>query len=311
VLLQRIRSHTPGLRVAIIGDSGRVADAVAAMRAQAFDYLEEPISPEALAALIRRARSTPDAGQTALLDSLQTLVPGLVHELRNPLSGILAGSQMLTRLVRGAGTASEYAGIIYAEALRLERLLARLAEFGKLRAHGLQCKATVDLADLLQRVLDAATPACTVRRIQIARLFDPEASVLSGDPGRLAQACAEIVQNAQEAMPEGGSLRVSSRCAPGIDGSGDGWIEVEFHDTGPALTEEVRRRAFEPFFSTRPRALGVGLSLVQAIVSAHGGSARLEPAADAGSRVVLQLPAKRRCGEAPTVDGRESTTNGQ
>jgi signal transduction histidine kinase len=295
----RLLERAPSLRVAVIGARGSVTDAVDAMRAHAFDYLEDPVTPPALAALIRRARQMLDPRQAALLDSLQVLMPGLVHELRNPLSGILAGSQMLARLLAGQGTACEYAEIVREEAQQLQRFLARLAEFGRLGACGLQCVEAVDLPALLCRLLDALRPACTARRIRIVSSFDPRATAMRGDPARLSQACGEILQNAQEAMAEGGTLTVATRwVAEGgvsISGGGPsappgGWIDVEFEDTGPGLTDEARRRACEPFFSTRPRALGIGLTLTQAIARAHGGLLRLAEAEPPGGHVVLRLP---------------------
>jgi signal transduction histidine kinase len=302
-----LRERVPGLLVAVIGVRGNVTAAVAAMRAHAFDYLEEPVKPQALAELIRCARRTLDPQRAALLHSLQVLTPGLVHELRNPLSGILAGSQMVARLLGGQGTASEYAEIIREEAQQLERFLARLAEFGRLRSAGLQCADSVDLPGLVGRLLETASPACKARGIRVVSSFDPRATGLRGDPGRLSQACMEIVQNAQEAMPEGGTLTVSTRLvadnhASGSDGLHadlhDDWIEVEFRDTGPGMSEEVRQHAGEPFFSTRPRALGIGLSLAQAIAHAHGGMLVLGGANRRGGHVLLSLPVTRGAGAA-------------
>lgn len=301
--LRRLREHAPSLRVAVVGGAGNVAAAVEAMRAQAFEYLEEPVGSGALEALIRRARACPDPRQAALLESLQILMPGLVHELRNPLSGVLTGSQMLTRLLQGRGATCDYAGIIQEEAQKLGRFLARLAEFGRLRSGGLQFVDALDLSALLRRLLDAATPACKARRIRIVASLDPQASLLRGDPGRLSQACAELLQNAQDAMPEGGTLSLATRRVaeigettarrqPGPPGSQEGWISVECHDTGPGLTAEAIQRGCEPFFSTRPGALGVGLSLAQAIVCAHGGAIRLGDCSAPGGRATLFLPVR-------------------
>jgi len=291
--LRRLRAQAPTLEVAVIGSQGSVAGAVEAMRAQALDYLEDPVSAGAVERLMRRARSAPEPRQATLLMSLQVLMPGLVHELRNPLSGVLAGSQMLVRLLGGGGTACEYAGIIQEEAQQIERFLARLAEFGRLGARGLQLVDGVDFSGLLDRLLEAAIPACQSRRIRIVSSWDPRASTLCADPDRLTQACAEILQNAQDAMPEGGTVTVVTRGVSGAPGITDGWVEVECRDTGLGLTPEARQRAFEPFFSTRPRALGVGLSLAQAIAWAHGGTIRLEAAGGQGCRAILRIPQGR------------------
>jgi signal transduction histidine kinase len=302
--LRRLRERAPTAAVAAIGALGSVTNAVEAMRAQALDYLEDPVSAEAIARLIGRARSTPEPRQAALLTSLQTLMPGLVHELRNPLSGVLAGSQMLARLLRGGATACEYAEIIQEEAQQIERFLERLGEFGRLGARGVQVAEGVDLPGLLGRLLEVTLPTCRSQGIRIVSSWDPRASAICGDPGRLTQACAEILQNAQDAMPEGGTVTVATRAVPGGTGTADGWVEVEFRDTGSGLTAEARQRAFEPFFSTRSRALGVGLSLAQAIAWAHGGMIRLDDADGQGCRAILRVPRVQGIGGAEPLIGR-------
>ena len=302
--LRRLRERAPTAAVAVIGALGSVASAVEAMRAQALDYLEDPVSAEAIARLIGRARSTPEPRQAAFLTSLQALMPGLVHELRNPLSGVLAGSQMLTRLLGGAGTACEYAAIIEEEAHQIERFLARLAEFGRLGARGVRVAEGVDLPGLLGRLLEVTLPTCRSQGIRMVSSWDPGVSAICGDPGPLTQACAEILQNAQDAMPEGGTVTVTTRSVAGGMGTADGWVEVEFRDTGSGLTPEARRRAFEPFFSTRPRALGVGLSLAQAIAWAHGGIIRLDDADGQGCRAILRVPRVQRTGGSERPIGR-------
>jgi signal transduction histidine kinase len=251
------------------------------------------------------------------LEILQLLIARLVHEFRNPLSGILASSQLLARLVDPSSPAREYAQIVEEEARTLERFLARLAEFGRLRM-GEPCVAgSVDVHALLVQALREIKAECETGRVRQVATFDPRVREVRGEPTRLGRACAEILRNALEAMPDGGTLTISTRLAPADGGqsgkrairqSGEAenpdrigvspdrrsareWIEVEFADTGAGMTEEARQHAFEPFFSTRPRALGIGLSLAQAIACAHEGHLRLGPLTGQGVRVILALPA--------------------
>jgi signal transduction histidine kinase len=299
--LRRLREALPRVRAAVVGPRRDVSAAVTAMRADALDYLETPVEDPALDALLRRVRVTPDPRAAACVETLQAILPGLVHELRNPLSGILAGSQMLSRILRGEGRAPEYAAIIQEEAQQLERFLSRLADLARLRTRPGRSDGRVELPGTLTRVLETAATMCRARRIQMACAFDPSADAICGDADRLTMACGELLRNAQEAMPDGGTLTVSTRRLPPSPGAGEEWIEIEFRDTGTGVSAEARRRAFEPFFSTRPRALGLGLSLVQAIVWALGGTVRLEPARGRGSRSILRFPAVAagRTGIAP------------
>ncbi len=317
-ILGNLRERAPTARAVIVTADPSLESAVEAWRVGAYDYLWEPVDPSAVEALIRRARQECELRQRALLHSLQAVTPGLVHELRNPLSGILAGSQMLASLVGMDQRAQEYVQILREEAQQLQGFLSRLAEFGRLPAGRLAAPGGIDLHGLLGRILNELRPACAARRIQQVSRFDSRVSQVQADATRLGQACAEIAGNALEAMPGGGTLTVTTRLVPevGDPGPGDGdseaglntermqaqsairnlqseipgWVEIAFADTGAGMTDEVRRRAFEPFFSTRPRALGVGLPLAQAILLAHGGIIRLESRARAGTRILLSLP---------------------
>ncbi|HYL82168.1 MAG TPA: ATP-binding protein [Candidatus Acidoferrum sp.] len=262
-----------------------------------------------------------DAPPPDWLDSLQRLAPRLVHEFRNPLSGILGSSQMLARLIDPEGPAREYIQIVEEEARKLEGHLARLAEIGRLRHKRFDAAAPLDLHALLTQTLleiKAACDACGVRQVTA---FGPRVLAVRGDSIQLGRACAEILRNGLEAMPHGGTLRVAACLAGGAAGAAaggpsgapgrlqdpalrpsdpaahgpdrrrTGWVQIEFSDTGAGMTEEVRQQAFEPFFSTRPRALGMGLSLAQAIALAHGGRIRLGCLGGQGLRVILMLPA--------------------
>jgi len=236
-----------------------------------------------------------------ILSSLQRMAPGLVHELRNPLSGILAGSQMLERALPAGAPVREYAEIVHQEAQRLERFLTRIGQFGRLAADGLTLQAGLDLNGLLATVLAEGAPGWREAGIAVVTRLDPALPVVEGDAGRLAQAAREILQNARDAMAGGGTLTVSTRqLAPdelefpaAARGRGPAvpLVAAEFADTGDGMSPEARERAFEPFFSTRPRALGVGLALAQVIALAHGGTLWLPPAG-AGARVVLGVPAR-------------------
>jgi two-component system nitrogen regulation sensor histidine kinase GlnL len=298
--LRWLQQAVPALRIVVTGPAGDVAGALAAARGGAFDYLEEPAAPGALASVLRRAREEPDPRLAARLEGLQAMAPGLVHELRNPLSGILAGSQMLVRLLAEEQKARDYARIVRDEAHQLERFLGRLAQVGRLGRLGGHPGDGVDLPALLGRLLDEARRACAARQIRVVRAFASGAPMPRGEPATLGLALGELIQNAVDAMPGGGTLAVATRTAPerratpsdarGVARDG-AWVEVAVSDTGPGMTDEARRRAGEPFFSTRPRALGIGLALAQAIAVAHGGAVRVTDGAAGGAQAILRLPA--------------------
>ena len=103
------------------------------------------------------------------------------------------------------------------------------------------------------------------------------------DPGQLRQAMLNIVRNSREAMPSGGTLQVRTAA------NGEASI-LEFVDDGEGIEPETARRAFEPFYSTKPDGTGLGLSLTEQIMAEHNGSIEIQRAGERGTRVVLSLP---------------------
>lgn len=158
--LRRLRDRLPGLRVVVLSDAPCLETVVEALRLGAFDFVENPVTPAALQAVLRRARAAGDPRQDVWLESLRALAPGLVHELRNPLSSVLASGQLLGRLVAPHDPARKYADIIIEEARQLEGFLARIAEFGRLEPGA--APAAAELPALLEGV--CARPPPPVRR---------------------------------------------------------------------------------------------------------------------------------------------------
>ena len=291
-LLRALREVRPDGRLAVFGNIPDLGVAIAALRLGALDYLAGPLDRRAVESLVDRSRGSGDQRLRAYTRSLQALTPGLVHELRNPLSSILASGQMLGRLVGDNPRAQEYVRILRDEALQLERFLARLAEFGRLPQGGIFFADPVDLDGFLTGMLEEWRPRCTAHGIGQVTHFDPSIPGVRAEPTRLALALGEILANAVEAMATGGTLTVATRRVPGGPTAGDataGWADIVVADTGGGMAEEACCRAFEPFFSTRPRALGIGLALAQAILEAHGGSIRLDSGPGSGTQVLLRL----------------------
>jgi signal transduction histidine kinase len=237
-----------------------------------------------------RGEWEPDPRQGRWLEALQVLSPGLIHELRNPLSGVLAGSQLLGRLLQaGGGPTSEYLQIVREEAQQLERHLTRLAEFGRVGAHGWGLTATVELQEVIRRVVERQRADCEARGVSVV-VEASHAVTVRGDSTRLAQALTELLRNALEALTAGGCVTCRLRAADGRGAATGAWAEVLLSDSGSGLSGDARRRAFEPFFSTKPRALGIGLPLAQTIALRHQGTIRLESGPAGGTTAVLRLP---------------------
>jgi len=123
--------------------------------------------------------------------------------------------------------------------------------------------------------------------------------LVTGEPGALGSALMNLCVNAVDAMPEGGTLAVTTRS------QGPGFVELLVEDDGEGMTPEVLKRATEPFYTTKPLGKGTGLGLAQVFntARAHGGYLKLQSEPGAGTRALLGLPCGKPLDEAPAVDG--------
>jgi two-component system, NtrC family, sensor kinase len=221
------------------------------------------------------------------LAGIGRLVAGVVHELNNPLTAVNMYSDVLLEKLEGAGhdpvDLEKLRGIKEA-GQRIQRLARDLVAYA--RPAGARTEP-VELAGVLDEAARLAKPALKATAGVLERELR-EVPLIEGSRPALVQVFVNLVTNAARALRPGG--RVKLRCAPG----GDGEVRVEVEDDGVGMEPEVERRAFEPFFTTRPSAgIGLGLPIVRGIVERHGGRVELETALGKGTRVTVRLPVKR------------------
>lgn len=216
----------------------------------------------------------------ALLGRMAT---GLAHEIHNPLAAIRMHAQLIESSpdAERADAARDSLPVLLGETSRIESLvnqwmfLARPAPPQTARA---------DIATVLAHVLSALAPQAA--HAQVA-LVNRAASALWArvDTRRLAQAIGNVVLNAIQAMPGGGTV-----C---VEGSAGEAVRLTFRDTGPGFSDTALPRHAELFFSEKEGGMGIGLSVTSEILRAHGGSLRVANSKDGGAEVVLILPAEK------------------
>jgi signal transduction histidine kinase len=172
-----------------------------------------------------------------------------------------------------------YMEIIHAESRRLAELADEFLEFA--RPFQFVIQPTL-LKPVLQRVLTVQEPYLKSAGVQ-ARLECPDELIAPVDAARLEQALRNLIQNAVQAMPNGGTLTLRAYEA-------DRQVAIAVQDTGLGVPEELRERIFTPFFTTRTRGTGLGLSIVKKIVEGHNGRMTLECPPEGGSIFTLWLP---------------------
>src|SRR5215471_9422651 len=231
--------------------------------------------------------------QEALLRAEQLAAVGrisaqIAHEVRNPLSSIGLNVELLEEALGKAGfrstlEATEARDVLAAIVREVDRL-GEITE-GYLRMARLPkpSLAPEDLNEVVGSVLEFSREELDRSNVKVIRRLDPVAPRALADEGQLRQVFLNLLRNSREAMPSGGELIVESRVA-------NGHAEVVFCDSGRGMTAEVRERIFEPFFSTKEGGTGLGLSVSQQILQAHGGSISCHASPQGGTTFVVRLP---------------------
>ncbi|HYB72578.1 MAG TPA: ATP-binding protein [Candidatus Sulfotelmatobacter sp.] len=244
--------------------------------------------------------------QVTLKESLAALgemSAGIAHEFRNSLGAIRGFARLLEK---GLGAETEGAGHvrdILTEIGSLEGVLKDFLVFA--RPVSLQI-SEVTLGALVEEAVASCREEIERPGITLARLLPAEPVQAALDPAQVKQALVNLIRNACEAMPAGGTLTVGAglaRAGPGEDGDEGGameaeggrwWAELLVGDTGPGIPEGDRERIFTPFVTTKDQGTGLGLALAQKTVVAHGGRIELETAEGVGSLFRVLLPQGER-----------------
>jgi two-component system sensor histidine kinase HydH len=233
----------------------------------------------------RLAQAQADARRSERLAALGQLSAGLAHEIRNPLSVIRGSAEILNqKLTPAAPLAAELAGYISSEVERLNHLVGRFLDF----ARPLEIKPEVQpITPIIDRALKSVQDHRPDAKVKVERYDAPDLAPLALDGELVERVFSNLFANAYEAMPEGGSLRITTQPAESDARQG---VEIEIEDTGPGIPPEQREQIFNPFFTTKKTGLGMGLSMVSKIVDDHHGWIRLVSEPGKGAQFHLFFP---------------------
>jgi signal transduction histidine kinase len=198
---------------------------------------------------------------------LGELSGGIAHELNQPLTAILANAQAAQHLLAGKSGTPEMLGEILQDIVAADQRAGEVIQ--RLRAlfrRGETQFGELEINGLVGDVLDIARGDLVTRGVEVERDFEPRLPRVSADRIELQQVLLNLVMNAWEAMSAVDSRRLVVRTR-----RLDGLVEVSVDDSGPGFTAEHYQRMFEPFYTTKPQGLGLGLSISRAIIRAHGG----------------------------------------
>lgn len=218
------------------------------------------------------------------LYAIGQLSAGLAHEIRNPLASIAGATGILQRNQASPERQSECLEIINRECQRLTRLLTNFLDFARPRDPQYQ---RVDVASILDPVLELASHAIDRRPITLRKQIASGVSAIECDPEQLKQVLLNLMINAIQAMPQGGEVVVSAL-------SRNGKAVIEVMDQGYGIEAEHMERIFDPFFTTKESGTGLGLSVAHQIIGQHGGILTAVKNAGRGMTFRVTLPFERR-----------------
>ena len=222
------------------------------------------------------------------LAALGQLSAGLAHELRNPLGTIKASAELLQRNVSAENeVAREMSGFIASEVDRTNSLVTRFLQFArplKLRLENGDLSQTLDRSiALVEREAKGAA---------IYKNYEPEIGPFPFDAELMERVFYNLILNAVQASPPGGAVSVKTR-------AGENCVEISVIDRGVGIDPQQRDSIFNPFFTTKPEGVGLGLAIVAKIVDEHGGKITVESEPGKGSVFRVVLPTTAALSAAP------------
>ncbi len=235
----------------------------------------------------REARVAIQVGQ-----SRAGLISAVSHNLRTPLASIRAAAATLTApdVHLDASDRRELLDLVVEETERLERLVSKTLDLGRIRAGGLDPELQeVDLGDLASSAVRRLRPLARAHRVRLT--IDPDLPPVAVDVAMMEEVFLNLLENSLRFAPPGSEILVTANRS---DAPSAGGVEVRVADHGPGIRDEDRDRIFEEFVRADPRpdssGTGLGLAIARALVAAHGGTIWVEETPGGGATFAFRLP---------------------
>lgn len=214
------------------------------------------------------------------------LAAGLAHEIRNPLTAVKLLAGMALRSGR-PGLTTDDLRVIHREVERVEGVVQGLLDFARPAAAN---RRPGDLREIVAQAVDLARPRALDQGVEIVARLGEESRPAQVDAGQIAGAVGNLLRNALDAMPGGGTLEVALTA----DRTS---TRIAVRDTGPGIAPDVSKRLFTPFASTKATGTGLGLILCRRVAEGHGGSVVGGNRPGGGAEFVISVPAGGNRGE--------------
>jgi signal transduction histidine kinase len=238
------------------------------------------------------ARTQGELVRKERLAAVGELAAVMAHEVRNPLGVVFNSLEALKHRSNPSPEVRSLLEIVGEEADRLNRIVEDLLDFARPNP---PTRAPTAIDRVIASAVEVATCTVAQRRFQIEMRIDPTLPLVPIDERMIRQALINLLINALQAMPSGGSVLVTAAAAE-LDGRT--FAQVEVTDDGPGMSTETTARLFQPFFTTKATGTGLGLAVVRRFIEAHNGQVAVRSKKGDGSTFTLMLPLETRVGAA-------------
>lgn len=310
-VLEQLKNLVEDIEVIVITAFGDLELAIRALQLDASDFITKPVNETALQLAMQRAMERYDSRRklkeyTAFLEqenisqakllhkdklvSLGRLCASVVHEINNPLTGILNYARLMIRILKSGeltpehiGKFSRYLNLVESESSRISEITSSLLTFSR-KSDPVVSDIHVD--ELIHKSALLCRHRLEMSGIQLVIDCRQGLPMIKGDFSQLQQCLINLIFNSADAMPLGGRLTLA-----GFTGE-TGDVTISVTDTGCGIPEEIMKKIFEPFFTTKQEGhgVGLGLSIIFGIMERHGGHVDVQSIEGKGSCFSLILP---------------------
>jgi signal transduction histidine kinase len=217
------------------------------------------------------------AGKLAVVGEMAAI---MAHEIRTPMSIVRSSAQLLERQPDLSDKERELIGFMLGETERLNRLVTMLLECARPKPPEFQPQ---DLHAIIRNVFDLLATRVEAARVHVRLDLESQPVIFDCDKEQMMQVLLNLILNALQFIPEGGRLGIRTSLDAGA-------LRISVSDDGPGVPAPIRERIFDPFFSRREGGIGLGLTIVQQIVQAHGGEIVVGESAWGGAAFNMCFP---------------------
>ena len=217
------------------------------------------------------------------LVAMSHLVQGVAHEIRNPVTTIGGFARRIKKILKRDPEVDKYLNVILEESERLESLVRQVHEYTSVLAATL---AIDDIRATLHEVVNKFEPIAQQQGVTLVTKIDESLPLTRMASSQIMTALSNIMENALEAMPNGGELVLEAK-------QRNSQLFIKILDTGHGIRQEYLNSVYDPFFSSKTHGAGLGLAMVYQIVKNHDGEITIQSQEGKGTSVTIQLPVRR------------------